>query len=199
MGIVDGQPVDAANSNPAWIDANADDFTVGKLGVKDPDSATSGPFIINIQREHNATSSYTGLPINSVKTIKPAWTHNEVGTATDDLLTRVDLITFKFNGTSGHAHSGVDGDGTKVNAFNLAAVPLRGYFQQATDLTGVTGTSTDVSTAMAGKTASSGTASTGVVVTTSFNRMILRQSTGANANELFEDASGNEVYGRLTF
>lgn len=195
MGISDGQPVDAANSNPAWLDANADDQAQGKIDFINP-AGPSGPSVINIQREINSLNSFTGRASGSAFNVKPAWVNNDVGSTTDDLETRTDLLTQRFNGGSGHAHTGSSGEGPQISGAFIANVPMFGVPTQATQIVGVTGGSTDVSTQLAGKSASTGSAVLGIPSTAPFNRVAIRNpSTGA----AYVDTFGNEVYGRLTF
>ncbi|TXH44796.1 MAG: hypothetical protein E6Q97_32210 [Desulfurellales bacterium] len=198
MGVVDGQAVSAAVTNPAFLDANADDTATGKISFANTDGP-SGPTVTNTQRETNSLNSFTGRASGSVYNALPSWTNNDVGLSTDDLKTRADNLTATFNSVSGHTHDGSAGEGGPIAGSSLTSVPLRGYVNQGTDLTGVTGTSTDVSTELAGKSDSSGSTDPGVVVTAPQNKVILRQASGANEDDSFIDGSGNIVYGRLTF
>lgn len=198
MGITDGQPVDAANSNPAWLDANADDQAQGKIDFVNT-AGVSGPSILNIQRNMNAIFSYVGGAINQVYNYLPTWLSNIMGSSSDTIKARVESIDASFSGTTGHAHTGVDGQGPQISAAVLSNVPLQVFAQQGTDLTGVTGTSTDVSTPMSGKTPSSGIANEGVVVTAPDNWVVLTHATGLNTDDEIVDGLGNRVYGRITY
>jgi hypothetical protein len=196
-GVAPGSPVSAGNTNPAFIDANGDDTGIGKYTLANTDPI-SGAQVDNIQREHNANSSYTGMPLNSVKTVVPAWTNNDVGTSSDTLKTRSDLLTQKFNNTAGHKHTGAAGDAPPVDAVDLANVILKGYYIQGVDQASITGTSMDVSTPLTGQTPSSSTTVKGVVVNAPYNLVFIRQGSGADINDVYKDGSGNIVYGRLT-
>lgn len=192
--IVDGTPVDAATTNPQFLDKTIDDTTVGRVTLANPLSA-SGATVTSAQTQINAIDSFVGVTANSVYNILPTWTNNDVGSSTDYIKLRVDLITAKFNASTGHTHSGSAGDGGPIAASSLTTVPFRGIVQQGTDLVAVTGTSTNVSTQLTGKTASSGTTSLGVVVTAPNNKIVIRNS--SNDAE-YVDGTGNVVYGRLT-
>lgn len=111
---------------------------------------------------------------------------------------RSEALTLSFNSSTGHAHDGSAGGGAPIASSDISGTPLRGYFLQGTDLTGVTGGSTNVSTQLTGKTASAGQTSPGVVVTTAFNKVVLRQASGVNQDDEYLDALGNVVYGRVT-
>jgi hypothetical protein len=58
-GINDGQRVNAANSNAAWLAKNGDDTTVGILGLNNSDPA-SGSAITNTQGAINNAMTFTG-------------------------------------------------------------------------------------------------------------------------------------------
>ena len=153
-GIVNGQNVDQVDSNNAWIAKNGDDATVGKLDLNNTDVA-SGTQIANIQREANAINSFVGKSPNVAKDVKPTWTNVDVGTSTDSLKDRADLLTQKLNATAGHVHSGSAGDAPPIPSANVANVPLIGVYQMGTDKAGVTGSSVDVSSVLPGATPSS--------------------------------------------
>lgn len=196
-GVAPGSPVSAGNTNPAFLDANGDDTALGRIDLANT-LPESGSTVNNIQREANATSSFTGKALNAAKDVLPAWTNNDVGANTNNLFQRSDALTGRFNATTGHKHTGVTGEAPKITASDLDSVPLKGYVLQGVDLTGVTGSSTNVSTELTGKTPSTGISVEGVVVTNPNNRIVIRQASGANENESFVDGSGNIVYGRLT-
>lgn len=194
-GVIDGEPVDAAVTNPAFIIKNADDFTVHRLGLQKPSG--DGPLLFtSAQQALNTLMTASG----STETV-PGNTYGAVPSTVNDgdnYQTAIFKLCRKFAAlviNGGHAHSGVDGDGPQIQAPNLASVPLHGYIIQGVDLTGVTGGSTDVSTQMAGVPVSSSSTVLGAVVTPPQNKIIVRNS--ANDNE-YVDASGNQVYARLT-
>lgn len=196
--IVDGMAVDATNTNAQKLDKVSDDSAIGIIEVANTNTA-SGSTVTNIQREHNSIAWFVGKALNAIKNALPTWTNNQVGTSGDNLFERVDDLTSEFDGGTGHTHDGTDGNGPNILSTNVSAVALKGSFVQATDLTGVTGTSTNVSTELTGATPSGGTTSKGVVVSAPFNNIVLRQATGTNQGDEFVDGSGNVVYGRLTY
>lgn len=197
--ISDGQAVDAANSNPAWLDAQTDDSALGKIGFANTD-VVSGSWIENIQRYTNNVADTIGLDTSGNFTAEADATGKDYGAPADTIndgdshklaLTK---LAEKFDPSTGHTHDGTSGEGPQIEAADLASVPFRGYFNQGLDLIGVTGGSTDVTTEMTGKTPSAGPTSEGVVVTAPYNKTILRDING----EGIEDGSGNVVYGRIT-
>lgn len=202
MSIADGQPVDAANSNPAWWSKNTDDQATGRYDLLNTVPA-SGPNVFNMQREFNSLNSFTGRPSASAWDAVPAWAMNYTGSPTDHLMARIEAIDQKFAnspGLGGHSHNGTDGQGPQISADTIQNVPYKGVFLQGVDLIGVTGDDLDVSTELTGKSPSGGQTSLGVCVTNSQNenKGILRHASGAQENEAFEDGSGNIVYSRLT-
>ena len=195
--IIDGIPVDAANTNPAFLGRDVDDTATGKIDFANGDSASGVP-VVNIQREVNSNNSFSGRASGSAHDAKPNYTENQGFVLNEDLFSRVDALSGKMNNSTGHAHSGIPGDGVQISAPNLVNVPLAGYFQQGVDLTGVTGDDVDVSTEMSGKNPSGGSSSPGVVVDAPYNKVILRQGSGADEDDQFVDGDGNVVYGRIT-
>jgi hypothetical protein len=196
-GVAPGSPVSAGNTNPAFLDANGDDTALGRIDLANT-LPESGATVNNIQREANAVSSYTGKALNAAKDVLPSWVNNDVGLNTNNLFQRGDALTERFNATTGHTHDGTFGEGPQILASVLADVPLKGYVIVGTDLIGVTGGSTDVSTELTGKVPSTGVTVEGVVVTAPMNRIVIRQASGPNENESYVDGFGNIVYGRLT-
>jgi hypothetical protein len=51
--VFNGQPVDQAITDPAFIDAQIDSFAVGKIDFKNSSDPASGPFVLNIQQNVN--------------------------------------------------------------------------------------------------------------------------------------------------
>ena len=198
MGVIDGQAVSAGITNPAFLDATEDDTATGKLTLANTDPA-SGSTINNIQQELNAGNSYTGKAANAAYNVKPAWVNNDVGSSLDTLKDRSDALTYQFNSASGHAHSGAPGDGPQIPGSNIASVPLRGYVQQGVDIIGVTGSSSNISSQFSSKVSGGGTGAVGVVTSAPWNKVVIRQASGANQDDVYKDSLGNVVYGRVTY
>lgn len=196
--IVDGMAVDAANTNTQLLDAVGDDTALGVLTLANALSA-SGTSIVNIQREHNSIANFVGKPVNVTKTALPTWSNNDVGLSTDNVTIRADNLTERFNPTTGHTHSGAAGEGPAISSSDISGTPLHGYVFQGTDIIGVTGTSSTVTAAFTGKTASGGPTFVGVVTNAPQNKVIIRRANATNQDDTFSDSNGNTVYGRLTF
>lgn len=99
MGVLDGTPVDAANTNPAFLDANNDDVALGVIGFNDSGATatSSGTAVTNIQREQNALWSFIGGLINQVKTYVPTWTSNNFGSAAMTVKAKIEAIDAGFS------------------------------------------------------------------------------------------------------
>ena len=92
--VSDGQVANQITFNAAFISRSSNSNTTGILAL-DNVNPLSGSSIVNLQRELNAESSYTGMPLGSVKDIKPAWVSTDVGTPTDSLLQRGEALTVR--------------------------------------------------------------------------------------------------------
>jgi len=197
MGVIDGNPVSAAYTNPLYLDATNDDTMFGKLTMNDA-GAGSGSSITNIQKEFNAIASFTGNAVNGALSNLPPFSNNE-GFGSDDLFTRLDAVSGKFHSVTGHGHTGAAGDGPQIAAAAIGAVPLQSYPNEGTMLAGITGSSVDVSTELTGKVPSSLSTVEGVVVNSPYNHILIKQGSGPNINDNYVDAFGNIVQGRLTY
>lgn len=195
-GVVSGSPVSASNTNSAFLEKNADDATVGKVGLHNTDVASGAQFD-NAQAEINGLDSFTGRTLASGPSSLPTWTNNDVGISTDTIKDRADNLTREFNPTTGigHGHSGTAGDAPKLNYLAaLNGIQLTGKGLQEPNLTGVTGTSTDVSSTFPTDVPSTADTIEGVVVNNPQNIVQIFDSSGAT----ILDGGGNKVYGRLT-
>lgn len=189
-GVIDGQPVSAAVTNPAFIIKNDDDTMPNKLSFTDPGE---GSDIDSIQQATNNLYDATG-----VSEVADGTTYNApANTITNGQSHETSLseLADKFDPITGHNHDGTAGQGAPVSASGIGGVPLEGMFILGTDLVGVTGSSSDLSTQFLGKSVSLNQTQVGVVVSSPYNKSIVRAS--AN-DDLFIDASGNVVYGRVT-
>lgn len=123
MGVLDGQAVSAAVTNPAFLDANADDTALGKISFADAD-VVSGPTVTNIQRETNSLNSFTGRIAGSVYNALPSFVADYVGAVGDNLKQRIDALITRFSGSVGHTHDGTDGNGPLLSAGNIVGTIL---------------------------------------------------------------------------
>lgn len=196
MPVINGQGVNSAITNPAFIDAQVDDFANGKIGFRNTE-VSSGAFINNTQALQNnmrlstgASETATGNTYSSQKRILNGQNHQVALGGLDSA----------FDETSGHKHTGVAGDAPAIAAASIATVPLKGFVTQGIDITSATGSSSNVSLLLSGKTQSTSPTVTGVVVNAPENKIVIRQGPpSTHTNDPYVDGSGNIVYGRLTF
>lgn len=197
-GVVDGNPVNAAYTNPRFWDADGDDTGFGKYTLNDA-GVGSGASILNIQKEFNSISFFIGRTINSSLTNLPGFSNNQGYGLSDDLTTRVDTISGQFHNLTGHGHTGNPGDAPQIQGNALTGIPLMSFPLQGINLIGVTGTGIDVSAELTGKFPSALPTTLGVVVNGPYNKILLSQASGLNTGDSFVDAFGNIVYGRLSY
>jgi hypothetical protein len=195
--IIDGTPVDASTTNAALLGRQSDDSMTGVLTLANTDPA-SGAQIDNLQREVNSLDSFTGQTGGSVYNNKPTYSANEGFSSNEDLRTRVDGVSAKFNSTSGHAHTGTSGDGPQIQSSNIASVQLHGVIISGTDLTSVTGSSYDISSLMTGKIPSNSVTTKGVVVNNPYNQVPLKDQNGNILTKAANPDKGATIYGRIT-
>lgn len=192
-GITDGQAVSQAVTDPAFIFKNAPDVMPYVLGFTDT-TTPSGTSFSNVQGEVNGNAFFQGRTLGSGPSSLPTWTNNDVGASTDNVKLRADNITQKFNGSTGHTHTGSPGDGPKISVGSLSGTQLIGKMIQGVNLTGVTGGTTNVSTQLSISTPSTSQTVQGIVVNAPYN---LNYFLDTNGDDIL-DGSGNKVYGRLT-
>jgi len=134
MSVSDGNIAEASTFNNAFMSKSAESTTTGKQNLANTDAA-SGATVTNAQREINSLNSFSGRAAGTAHNVKPTWSSNDVGVSTDDLKTRIDLLTAQFNNLSGHDHSvSVTGKGasvipasaTVIGAVNLIAQTFAG-------------------------------------------------------------------------
>lgn len=112
-GVVNGQPVNATVTNAAFLFKNGNDTDTFKITLSSSDP-TSGPSLVDIQKQMNSLSSFLGMAINQVYNYLPAWATNNLGVSTNTVFARVEAIDAAFNGTSGHNHNGTAGNGPLI-------------------------------------------------------------------------------------
>lgn len=193
MSISNGQPVDAPNSNAAWISKNTSDVATGDYDLASVTPA-SGPTVSNVQREINGLGSFTGRSSGSAYNSVPTYSDDEVGVANESLVDRASAISDKFKVSGGHAHDGTAGNGAPIQSEDIINTPFQGFFLNGATLIGVTGGSTNVTTELTGKSPSNSATTLGVVVNAPYNRVILRDT----SNQEIVNGSGDEIYGRVT-
>lgn len=195
MGVLDGQPVDQAITNPAFINKNVDDVMPNMLGFDRPLSGTS---IDDIQATINILWETTGATESVAGTVYDA-TPGTIANG-DSHQTALSILADKFAAATGHAHSGSAGDGGPIAAVSITSVPLLGYLVAGPGTIPGTGSSNDISTLFSGSTPSLNSSTAGIVAITGYNRAALFVgATGTTYLNQILDTSGNLVYGRVTY
>ena len=193
-GVANGQLANQTTFNNGFVSRGGDTDTLGKLDLINTDPL-SGPSVINTQKEINSLDNYTGRPSGSAQAATPSWTSNEKGSPTDTLKARAEAHDAEYNSATGHTHNGSAGEGGPISAGSLSSFNNFMADWQTFDFASASGTSTDVSTPLTGKTPGGAAAAVGVYTTAPDNRCMLVNSDTETA---IEDAGGQRVYGRLT-
>lgn len=195
--VQNGQLANETTFNTRLMSRTADTSTVGRVDLANA-NALSGASMLNIQRLMNSLASVLGMTTAEVYNFLFTYSSDVVGSANDTVLARLNALTVKFLGGVGlsHDHSGVDGQGEKVSALNLSNINLYTAAWQGATVTGATGGSTTVTTAMTGKVSGGGNTTVGVITTAPSNKVMIFDSV---TGQSFEDAGGQKVYARITF
>lgn len=118
MGVLDGQPVSAGVTNPAFINKNQNDTMPNTLGFTNP----STPSIADIQATANKLYTATGasetLPGTNYNAT-PATIANG-----DNYQTALNKLAGKFAPATGHGHTGAQGDGPILSTAAISNSPV---------------------------------------------------------------------------
>ena len=95
MSVSNGQIANQTTFNNAFVSRTAISTDTASIFALNNAQAISGTALVNAQREFNAESSFSGMPLNSAKNVKPSWTSTAVGTNVDDLRVRAEALTAK--------------------------------------------------------------------------------------------------------
>lgn len=196
MSIIAGQKVAAAVDNAAFLSRLTNSDTIAKIDFKNSETASGGN-IINIQRVINSISSAFGISTNEAYNFLVSWSENYVGSINDTAVERISALVSLFSGNFGHDHSGVDGSGKKVSASNLDNFNKYYSNWQSFSMTGVSGSSVDVSSFLLSKSPTGSSNSIGVVITAPNNKVSLYNVDDGSFLE--ESPGGDRVYGRLSY
>lgn len=193
MGILNGQAVNEAITNPAFLFKNADDVMMNKLGFA---RALSGASIADIQQAVNNIYTATGVSesANGMQYDAP------INTIDNDISHEEALSTLagKFAPATGHTHDGTDGNGGPIEGSSIINVPLIQMPQKGSSSIAASGGTEDVTSLMTGFDPSTDSTTPGVVVNDPENRVYLLQDTGTSTGDLAIDENGDVIYGRLT-
>jgi len=135
-GVNDGQPVNAAITNAAFLNKNQNDTDPFVITLSNS-AGTSGTTINNVQKQLNSTSSFLGSSVNQGLSYLPTWATTNRGTSGDSVFTRVEAIDTAFDGSSGHTHDGTTGNGPQLS-FSTATTGTVGISRGGTGQTTAT-------------------------------------------------------------
>ncbi len=122
MSVADGQNVNAAVSNAAWMSRTVDTSTIGVVTLNNTATAESGALITNAQRAINETFDAVGMTGEGDATRKN-YSSNNILTNGEDHKVSLGKVDAEFHATTGHAHGGATGDGTKIVSANVVYTP----------------------------------------------------------------------------
>ena len=91
MSVSDGEKVNAAITNAAYISRLTDSNTIAKVDLDNTDPL-SGSSVPNIQKAHNGAASFSGSDANGAEDQKPSWNSDAIGVANEDVKSRVDSV-----------------------------------------------------------------------------------------------------------
>jgi hypothetical protein len=193
MAVQNNQLANETTFNTRLMSRTVDTSTLGRVDLLNA-LAVSGPNVLNVQRNINALASALGIPINQVFNYLHPWVYSYIGLPTDTVVQKIEALIQRFDGIAGHNHNGTDGSGAKISAVNLVDInPLQAVWQ-GDSLTGVTGSSVDVSGLFSGKQPGGSATNVGVITTPPSNRV---QLFNPDDGSFIEDSSGKRVFGRL--
>lgn len=193
MAVSNGQLANQNTFNNAFMSRTVDTSTVGIVNLANG-SPASGSAVANIQQAHNETFDAVGMTGISDTTRKD-YSSNNVLSNGDSHKTSLGKLDAEFDSSTGHSHSGAAGDGKPISASTLTNINNFWAVRQSITATSASGTSTNISSLMSGKTAGGSASVLGVITTGALNKVILYNPTTMTN---IEDAGGQRVYGRIT-
>lgn len=188
--ISDGSPVNAAYTNSKLMSRTNDTSTAGKLALTNAGSAA----LVDTQKDINDIFTATGINGENDANANVYATNNVIADA-DSYKESIESLDAEFDPTTGHTHDGTAGQGPIISAGTLDNFNKFWAVFQSVTKNAASGTSTVITTEMAGKTPG-GTSSAAGVITTAPNN--LAHIVDASSGTFIEDAGGQRVYGRIT-
>jgi hypothetical protein len=199
MSVSDGQPVDAAVVNAAFISRTQDTSTVGKLALQNPEPE-SGPAISNPQRAINEAFDVSGIAglgdpnaknYSSTNVVSNGMNRKEAIEALDAEVGSIGSVADEY---PLHTHDGVNTP--QISAASLLDINQLEATWQADTVVGASGFSSNINALFAAKNDGLGGTQLGVITLPPYNKVLLFDPvTGTN----FEDVDGTRVFGRVTF
>lgn len=190
MAVSDGQNVNAAVTNAAFLSRTADSNTVAKVDMDNADTTD----LKDVQRVVNEALGSLGIA-NQAATDASSDTYssNNVVTNGDDRKVAIGKIDAEFDTSTGHDHDGVNSkaiDASSLGNFNN----LFAEFQEFT-FDAASGTSITVTSLFSGKSSGGDANTEGVITSAPDNRV---EIVGKDDHREIEDPQGDRVYARIT-
>lgn len=194
MSVANGQVANATTFNNAFLSRTTDSDTIGVIGLNNTTDPDSGNQIFNLQQYLNETADSDGT-VGEGDATRKVYSSTTVISDGDSRKIAIGKLDERFDGTTGHDHTGADGEGPVISAGDLG--DFNTYFSawQTFTHSSASGTTTNITSDMSGKTAGGGTAALGVPTTSPYNRVEIKNS---STDTYLEDAGGQRVYGRIT-
>lgn len=195
MAVSDGQPVNAAVTNAAFVSRTVDSDTIGVVGLNNTTDGDSGAAIGNLQQAVNELGDAVGLVTPNDDTNRKIYASNNVLVDTESHKQNLENLDERFNGTTGHTHDGTDGEGAQISASDLLNINQLQAAYADFSFAGASGNSTDVSASFAAKSPGGNASTAGVITTAPSNKVSIIET--ASGTEV-EDGTGKRVYAKLT-
>lgn len=134
MSTSNGQLANASTFNAAYWSRDTATTGTAIYRIANTDTASGDP-VDNIQREFNHTASFVGYSLDGAATGLPTWSSDNIGSANDDVKTRVDAI-----------QSQVETNQTNISSLQTGAVQWTKYTKTYSDFS-ASATSSEISLA----------------------------------------------------
>lgn len=123
MSVSDGQAVNAAVTNAAFMSRLVDTSTIGVVDLNNTTDANSGAQVTNVQQAINETFDAVGMTGIGDATRKNYSSNNVVSDGNSHKISIGDLDA-TFDGATGHDHDGTAGNGPKLLGSNIVHSPV---------------------------------------------------------------------------
>jgi len=191
MSVENGGPVEASYTNSKLMSRTTDTSTIGKVGLLNTSDPQSGPIVQNAQRAINKSFETMGIA-GEADTLALEYSSNERIVDGETFKQSIEKLDQSFNETSGHNHSGPS-QGGQISALTLSQFNAFFAQWQVKNITGVSGTSFDVSSEFTVESPDGSDTQEGVITFQPSNRVFIYDAAGNS----IEDAEGQRVFAKL--
>lgn len=197
MTVSNGMLANQTSFNNGFVSktATSGNTVTGIVEMANISDPNSGLTFTNAQRYINEIADSDGT-VGQADATRKTYSSNNVVANGDSRKTALGKVDAKFDGVTGHFHTGAVGDGPQISA--LAGLSsFNKFFASfaAVDITAANGATFDASAYFGSSTPGGTSTQVGVVTSAPNNRcQVISTLTGTNV----EDANGQRVYARLT-